>query len=129
MIDVLIRILIVLVLSNNEFCDERLPLNPTISGALSLETSSRVAMMRSVTILSSFLVTLSQGEDFSLEQIGGALIIMVTIVLNANESTITESCPKLNLICPSCRIDQMCYRRVSTIDNIEAAEPVKDTKE
>ena len=91
-----------------------------------METSSRVAMMRSVTILFSFFVTLSQGEDFSLEQMAGAIIIMITIVVHAKESTIRDACPKLDLICPSCRIDQMCYKRVSAKDNIEANQYIDD---
>ena len=70
-------------------------------------------------------MTLSQGEKFSLEQIAGAIIIMITIVVHAKESSITETCPKLDLIYPSCRIDQMCYKRVSAKDNIEANEPTK----
>ena len=96
-----------------------------IPGALSLETSSRVAMMRSVTILFSFFVTLSQGEDFSLEQIAGALIIMTTIIVHAKERAIKEKCPKLDLTWPSFRIDQICYRRVSAKDDLEANEPTK----
>ena len=98
-----------------------------ISGALSLETSSRVAMMRSVTILFSFFVTLSQGDEFSLEQVVGALIIMTTIVVHAKESKIKEKCPKLNMTFPSCKIDQICYRRtVSAKDeNEDNNEPTK----
>ena len=99
----------------------------SISGALSLETSSRVAMMRSVTILFSFFITLSQGEEFSLEQILGAIIIMLTIVVHAKENAIKDKYPKLDLMCPSLRIDQICYKRVSTKD-IEASEQ-QTTKE
>ena len=83
-------------------------------------------MMRSVSILFSFFVTLSQGDEFSLEQMLGAVIIMLTIVVHAQENAITDKYPKLDLICPSCRIDQICYKRVSTID-IEANE--EQTKE
>jgi hypothetical protein len=99
-----------------------------ILGALSLETSSRVAMMRSVTILFSFFITLSQGEDFNLEQIAGALVIMTTIVVHAKESSIKKKCPKLDMTFPSCRIDQVCYRRVSAADHddLEANEPTKE---
>ena len=84
-------------------------------------------MMRSVTILFSFFVTLSQGDEFSLEQVIGALIIMTTIVVHAKESKIKEKCPKLNMTFPSCKIDQICYRRtVSAKDEVEAnIEPTK----
>ena len=86
-------------------------------------------MMRSVTILFSFFVTLSQGEDFNLEQIAGALIIMATIVMHAKESSIKNKCPKLDITFPSCRIDQICYRRVSASnpdDDLESSEPTKE---
>ena len=83
-------------------------------------------MMRSVTILFSFFVTLSQGEDFSPEQVVGALIIMTTIIVHAKESKITEKCPKLDMTFPSCMIDQICYRRVSAKDDLEANEQTKE---
>ena len=83
-------------------------------------------MMRSVTILFSFFVTLSQGEEFSLEQIAGALIIMTTIVVHARESQIKEKCPNLDKTFPSCTVDQICYRRVSARDDDEENEPTKE---
>ena len=83
-------------------------------------------MMRSVTILFSFFVTLSQGEDFSPEQVAGALIIMTTIIVHAKESKIHEKCPKLDMTFPSCMIDQIFYRRVSEKDDLEANEQTKE---
>ena len=83
-------------------------------------------MMRSVTILFSFFVTLSQGEDFSPEQVAGALIIMTTIIVHAKESVIIEKHPTLDMTFPSCIIDQICYRGVSAKDDLEANEQSKE---
>ena len=82
-------------------------------------------MMRSVTILFSFFVTLSQGDIFTMEQIFGATIIMVTIIAHAKENVIRNKYPKLDLSCPSCTVDEICYKRVSATD----IEPPDETKE
>ena len=81
--------------------------------ALSLETTSRVAMMRSVSIVFSFFVDFLQGAEFNLEQIIGGVIIMTTIVVHAEEFSLKKKCPKLDMTFPSCRIVQFDSRSVS----------------
>ena len=85
--------------------------------ALSLETSSRVAMMRSVSILLSFFFDFLQGEYFNSEQIIGGVIIMTTIVVHAEESSMKKKFPKLDMTFPSCWPVKVDYRSVSAVNH------------
>lgn len=67
-------------------------------------------MARSVQILTSFFAQLSAGQDFTFEQIAGALIVMATISVNSWEKRIVERCPKVGLQCPQCCPSDGCCR-------------------
>ena len=97
--------------------------------ALSLESASKVAMMRSITILFSFFVAFLKGENFNLEQIAGASLIIISMIVHANESWITSKCPKLDMTFPSCRNIQVGYSIVSgenhESEDLETHKPTK----
>ena len=77
---------------------------PIFTGALSLETAACVSMLKSTSILFSFLFTIAQGEEFTLDQTIGAIVIMATIILYGNESYLKRKFPKLDLKCRSCHL-------------------------
>ena len=81
-------------------------------------------MARSVQILLSFIIQMSNGEDFSVEQLVGAIIIMVTIIVTSSERQIIENRPILGKSLPKCR----CRRSDKQQSNFDI-EAVEDEEE
>jgi len=82
-------------------------------------------MMRSVTILFSFFVTLAKGEEFSVEQMAGAAIITATIFVHAKENTLKKKFPKLDITWLACSVNQICHRNDSNAANTEECVDVE----
>ena len=63
-------------------------------------------MARSVQILLAFLIQVSNGDSVDLEQLMGAAIVMISIVVSASEKTLIAKRPFLGKSLPKCGLFQ-----------------------